>query len=202
MNIWRDGYLWEKGHWVNNKFGAASVAAIILELSARCKIDLTKINVNDLDESVEGFILSKCLSAKDAINILRINNFFDVVTTQSDMIRFIRRGYKTPYPVTSGMLLKISENSFIEQTDISKENILSKLKIHFINHADNYKNSYCQMDSENFSNKFTAEIRLPISLSALEAYRLGRLILNNALNEDKIIKFHLPISFIIDFFRN
>lgn len=61
MNIWRDGYLWEKGHWVNNKFGAASVAAIILELSGRCGIDSTKINVDDLDESVEGFILNKCL---------------------------------------------------------------------------------------------------------------------------------------------
>lgn len=194
MNVWRDGYLWVKGHWVNNKFGATSVAAIIHELSDKCGIELSKIDVSDLDESIEGIILNKSLSAFDIINILRISKFFDIVTIQQDIIKFIKRGYKAPYSIDSRDLVKISNNSYIIQSDISKSDIIDKLKIYFIDRVDEYKKNNCQISGENFSNKPTIMVRLPISFSSLEASRLGKLILNNALIENKIIEFDLPIT--------
>jgi len=58
MKFWKDGNLWEKGHWVNNKFGASSLASILLEISHRCGINITNIEVSSVDEAVEGFVLS------------------------------------------------------------------------------------------------------------------------------------------------
>ncbi|WP_316353930.1 baseplate megatron protein TIM-barrel domain-containing protein [Candidatus Trichorickettsia mobilis] len=84
MNIWRDGYLWEKGHWVNNKFGAASIAAIILELSERCGLNLNKIDVVTLDDIVEGVIFNRPMTITDAINILRVGYFFDITASAQD----------------------------------------------------------------------------------------------------------------------
>ncbi len=76
-NIWRDGNLWAKGHWVNNKFGACSLAAIILELSYKCGIPLKHIDISTLDEAVEGLVLNKALSCIDVINLLRITSIRD-----------------------------------------------------------------------------------------------------------------------------
>ncbi|MGI4776226.1 MAG: baseplate megatron protein TIM-barrel domain-containing protein, partial [Janthinobacterium lividum] len=145
MNIWRDGYLWEKGHWVNNKFGAANIAAIILELSNRCKINQANVDVNDLDDSIEGISFNKSMSANDAINILRISNFFDIKTTQGNKIAFIKRGLRRPCSVTSDILTKIRDNSYVERINISRKNIISKVHINYINRSDNYKKEYCQV---------------------------------------------------------
>jgi hypothetical protein len=71
MNVWRDGHLWEKGHWVNNKFGACSVASIILEISKKCGIDTNRVEVASVDQPVEGLLLSNRITAIDAINTLR-----------------------------------------------------------------------------------------------------------------------------------
>jgi len=109
MNIWRDQNLWDKGHWVNNKFGSCSLAAIILELSDRCGIKLENIDVSSLDESVEGLILDKTISVIDAIHSLRIPYFFDIITS-SNQIRFVKRGHNIVYQANSNMMIKMPDN--------------------------------------------------------------------------------------------
>ncbi|WP_341750730.1 glycoside hydrolase TIM-barrel-like domain-containing protein [Candidatus Tisiphia endosymbiont of Sialis lutaria] len=111
-NIWRDGNLWAKGHWVNNKFGACSLAAIILELSYRCGIPLNNIDVSTVDESVEGLVLNKALSCIDIINSLRIIYFFDIIAYQQQ-IKFAKRGYSPLCNISSKILVKLSSNSYL-----------------------------------------------------------------------------------------
>jgi hypothetical protein len=196
MKLWRDGYLWEKGHWVNNKFGACSLAAIILELSNRCNIKLEKIDVTELDESVEGLIIDRAISAMDTINILRIAYFFDIIANNGNIIKFVKRGQVSKYNINANMLVKAQDNSFLRQQIIPNENIISSIGLYYIDHANQYNNSFCQIYNENFSNKAKAIIRLPIALSSNEAARICQLILKNAAIETQIIKFTLPITFL------
>ena len=67
MNIWNDGYLWEKGHWINDKFGTATVASIILEISRRCKIDLENVEIKTIDEALMGAIFNNINSVNVTI---------------------------------------------------------------------------------------------------------------------------------------
>ncbi|RYE06569.1 MAG: hypothetical protein EOP33_00535 [Rickettsiaceae bacterium] len=195
LNIWADEYLWEKGYWVNNKFGAANVAAIILELSNRCGISYEKLDVSDLDQSIEGIVFDRCMSANDAINIVRVNSFFDIKTTQGNKISFVKRGLRIPYDIKSDMLIKFKDNSYLEIIEISRKSIISKIHINYIDRLNNYKQEYCQIDSEHSSNKIAKRIALPISFSKSEITRLGNLILDNAAIEDKVIKFEIPITY-------
>ena len=194
MNIWRDGYLWEKGHWVNNKFGAASIAAIILELSDTGGLNLDKIDVATLDDIVEGVIFNRPMTIIDAINILRVGYFFDITATTQDKIRFIKRGQNNLCPMVNQMLVKLSDSSYVEQQQVAKNDIISKLELYFIDRIKEYNHGYCHINSEHLSNKRNAVVKLPIALSVFEAERLGQLILKNAQVEDKIIKFILPIT--------
>lgn len=204
MNIWRDDYLWEKGHWVNNKFTAASLAAIISEFSVRAGINIEQVDAKSLDEAVQGVVFNKKLNIIDAINILRIGYFFDIVASAEDKIQFVKRGQNKPYEINSDSLMSLgrddyyssnnSGDNYLYQEEIALQSIISKLEISFIEQIKNYKIGYCQVNSENISTKATYSVKLPIIFSQPEAQRLGRLILKNALTEDKVIKFILPLT--------
>ncbi|WP_425363496.1 glycoside hydrolase/phage tail family protein [Candidatus Tisiphia endosymbiont of Hybos culiciformis] len=194
-NIWRDGNLWAKGHWVNNKFGACNLAAIILELSNRCGIPLNNIDISTVDETVEGLVLNKSLSCIDIINSLRIIYFFDIIAYQQQ-IKFIKRGYSPVCNISSKILVKLSSNSYLEQMEISKTSIIGKIELNFIDRYDDYNNGFCQINSENFSHRAIPVLKLPIILSYLEAERLGQLILKNAATETKVLRFIMPANFI------
>lgn len=191
-NIWRDGNLWEKGHWVNNKFGACSLASIILELSYRCGISAEKIDISTVDEALEGLVLTKALTCMDIINSLRIIYFFDCLANCQEQIKFIKRGSVHPYNISSSILVKQSNNTYLKQIDITKTSIISKLELYFINHHANYSDDFCKINNENISYVPTPVLKLPITLSYLEAERLGQQILQNANTETKILKFTIP----------
>ncbi|MFY9589569.1 baseplate megatron protein TIM-barrel domain-containing protein [Rickettsia endosymbiont of Halotydeus destructor] len=188
-NIWSDNHLWEKGHWVNGKFGVCSLAAIILELSNKCGIALHKVDISTIDETIEGLVLNKALSTIDIINSLRIFYFFDILANNHKQIKFIKRGYGDSHNLDQGALVKLSDNSYLKQTEIPKENIISKITINFIDRFNNYQNCYCYINNENSSNNPPLAIKIPVILSLADVERVGQLILKNAALESKIIKF-------------
>lgn len=192
MNIWRDGNLWEKGHWVNNKFGAASLAAIISEISVKNGLSLDNIDVSTLDEAVEGMILHNHFSGLDIINILRLSYFFDMVNHQS-AIKFIRRGCAAPYPINSDMIIENDHNNLLIE-EIANFEVINTIALSFLDHSDEYNVTNLQVTNENPSNKPAQNIQLPLVYSAQQAQSLAYLILKNAALENKIIKFNIAFT--------
>ena len=196
MNIWNDGYLWEKGHWVNDKFGTATVASIILEISHRCKIDLENVEIKTIDETLMGAIFNNHMSGKDAINILRSSYFFDINASHERIISFIKRGQSTPIIIKSDDLIKLSDNSYVNEINIAKEQILKKVDIYFQTYLKDYKTSYLHINNEELSNLQNAVLKLPLVISESEAAQIGNLLLKNAAAEKMILEFNLPISYL------
>ena len=196
MDIWKDGYLWEKGHWVNDKFGAASVASIILEISHRCKIDLKNIEVNTVDEALTGAFFNNQISGKDAINTLRSAYFFDISASNSLKISFVKRGQSSPSLIKSDDLVKLSKTTYVNEINIAKEQVLTKVDIYFQNQLNDYKTNYLHINTEEFSNLKNAVLRLPLVISESEAAEIGGLLLKNTAAEKMILEFNLPISYL------
>ena len=210
MNIWRDGYLWEKGHWVNNKFGSSSVASIILEISKKCGIDTNRVEVSSVDQPVEGFLLSNRITAIDAINTLRASYFFDINANDRDIIAFVSREHGKEIFVDSSEFLKLSNNSFIEEIDIPKDLTLKEIDFYFINQDDNYSTAYKYINNETSSYASKVTLRLPIAMTESEAQRICQMLLKNSHYEDRILKFILnsfdlklkPSDFVILNYQN
>ncbi len=195
MDIWKDGNLWEKGHWVNNKFGICSIAGIILEISKRCRLNLENIEVKNIDEVIEGVIFNNQTTGTDAINTLRSSYFFDISASKNQKITFMKRGQSKPIKINAEDLVKLSDNSYINETIISKEQIVSKIDIYFQNQLQDYMTNYLYVNSENISNKQNVSLHLPFVISSEEASRIAHMILKNAATENKILQFKLPISY-------
>ncbi|PCJ28989.1 MAG: hypothetical protein COA94_02995, partial [Rickettsiales bacterium] len=191
MRVWRDGNLWEKGHWVNNKFGTSNLGAILLEISLRSQINLDHVDVSTLDDTIEGFVLSNQMTAINAIDMLRASYFFDICGANQEMISFIKRGSARELSVSSSECLKLSDNSFIEEIEIPKEVTLDKVDLYFIDGSKEYSTNYIYVNNETNSYTDKATLRTPLVITEAEAKIMGELLLENASIEDKIISFIL-----------
>ena len=193
-NIWRDGYLWAKGHWVNNKFGASNVASIILEISHRCHLNIDDIDASTIDQPVEGFMLSNRVTGNEAIDILRASYFFDINTYCSELICFVKRGYQQEVSINSSECLKLTDTSYVDEIQIPSSSIINTIDLWFMNQENNYASSYKYFNYETASHVKKTAIRLPIAMTEAEAEQIGSLILHNAHTENRVIKFSIPTT--------
>ncbi len=190
-NIWSDGCLWEKGHWVNYKFGSSNLASILLEISDRCNLDIKTIDVSSVDEKIEGLIFSNNPTGLDAINTLRAGYFFDINAHYKNVISFKKRGSDKNAASINNIVMKLNDNSFTEITRTSDTEKINRLGIYYINNNDNYNPHYVRFNKELDSSSRDISLSLPIVLTSYEAQIIGSSILQNAYNENEIV--HLRI---------
>ncbi|WP_231555819.1 MAG: hypothetical protein RCG16_02760 [Rickettsia hoogstraalii] len=99
-----------------------------------------------------------------------------MIASECEKIKFLKRGAGNLEHLSSESLIKISDNSYLKQTEIPEENIISKLSINFIDRFNNYTNSYCYISNETGSNSPTLNVKIPIILSLPEIEKIGGLI--------------------------
>jgi hypothetical protein len=188
-NIWNDGYLWEKGHWVNYKFGSSNLASILLEISKRCGLDIDSIDVSSVDEKIEGLIFSNNISALNAINTLRAAYFFDINAQYKNIITFQKRGADKKIQIVNEQIMKLADNSHFEIVRTSEESKINLVNIYYINYNDTYNTHHEQLCYGSSSYQRDVIINLPIILTPSEASNIGKSILQNAHNETEAVRF-------------
>ncbi|KAF8818421.1 glycoside hydrolase/phage tail family protein [Rickettsia endosymbiont of Cardiosporidium cionae] len=196
LNIWADGYLWEKGHWVNNKLGHTTVAAIIADISQRAGIAEKSLKLEHIDQKIEGITFDRKITYIEAINNLRIGYFFDIVSNDSDYIVYITRSKAKAQYINTKDMIKISDTSLISISEIPTSSIINKIDLYYQNNTDNYQYKYLHTNSErNISYRNVMTLTIPIAMSESSAINLSNMILQNALGETHILSFILPISY-------
>src|SRR5208282_4307226 len=75
--IWNDGGNWQTGHWVEGKLGTSSLAAIITDICERAGLQSTDIDVSQITDLVEGYVVSAQQTYRDTIATLQAAYFFD-----------------------------------------------------------------------------------------------------------------------------
>jgi hypothetical protein len=105
---WRDGYNWQFGHWINGRLGAgSSLDAIMRQIMS--DYGWTNYDIGDLAGQLDGFIIDRVMSVRDAINSLEMIYFFD--TFESDgTIKFRHRG-------SLGSQTTVSKDLMVESGD-------------------------------------------------------------------------------------
>jgi hypothetical protein len=199
-SIWTDGYLWEKGHWVNNKFGLVSLASIVTSICKNAGILANQIDVKTLDIPVEGVIFNKNISAIDAINLLRCCYFFDMYQDQDKLI-FLKRGLSSILHIDEQDLIKLatsktkSSNS-LQLYEVTSNQAMNQISIGFINENKKYNldSAYINVDAQ--TDRKIHFLYLPILMSNIEAERISLMIISNSKVENKVLVFTLPVSYL------
>ncbi len=77
INVWSDGANWELGHWLNGRLGAAPLARLIDAIIA--PTGFSAYDASRLDGLVDGYIIDRPMSVREALEPLALAFFFDGV---------------------------------------------------------------------------------------------------------------------------
>lgn len=89
LSVWADGGNWELGHWLNGRVGGGSVAALVAQLLE--DYGFTRFDVGGLTGSLDGYMVDRIMSAREALSPLSLAYFIDAYES-GGLIHFVRRG--------------------------------------------------------------------------------------------------------------
>ncbi|MCE9650566.1 MAG: glycoside hydrolase/phage tail family protein [Parvibaculum sp.] len=107
-DIWSDGAVWRLGHWLNGRLGAAPLSDLVA--AAMGDVGFTDFDVSELAGTVEGFVIDRIMSPRDALSTLMLARFFDAAETQGT-IRFRHFGGEAAAMLAPGDLAVEDESA-------------------------------------------------------------------------------------------
>ena len=82
-DVWSDGANYAKGHWLNGRLGAVAIGDLIASIAAR--FGFVEVDVSSVEGLVDGFVLDRPMSARDALERLLQSFAIDVVESDGKL---------------------------------------------------------------------------------------------------------------------
>lgn len=89
LSVWADGGNWELGHWLTGRVGGGPLAAIVRQMLE--DYGFTRYEVSRLYGFLDGFIIDRIMSAREALQPLGLAYLFDAYES-GGLIQFAHRG--------------------------------------------------------------------------------------------------------------
>jgi len=89
-DIWADSPNWRLGHWLNGRAGSISLGALVRELCGRAGLDAVLVNVSELADIVQGYVITALESPRASISVFAQHFGFDAAES-GGVIRFVMR---------------------------------------------------------------------------------------------------------------
>ncbi len=194
-NVWGDGKLWSKGHWVNGKLGGASLTGIVAELSGRVGIASEDIDVGDLQKIIDGYVLNTRISSSNAISKLTDAMFFSGVESDG-ILKFKLFGKEQEIEISEDDLIKSENESGLVISYIPETYLPSKVDVNFISRESNYLVSSTSDGRDSIIAKQIYENNIPMVLTGSKAKTIAEISLADIWAAKKNYNFSLPLNFI------
>jgi hypothetical protein len=193
---WGDGYLWEKGHWLNGKLSGSSLEIVIADLCHRAGIDPKMIEFKNMDQKLGGMIIQGKSSIFNIIQMLRGAYFFDIAAN-FDTINFVRRGTSIPSALINQKELIKKDPYQLVIDQLASNELIGNIKLSYISDVHNYdlKNISHLENNRDFVSR-NAELNLPIIMSESDAKSIANILIKNANYEKEVLNFSLPFHYI------
>ena len=89
LSVWADGGNWELGHWLTGRVGGGPLAAIVRQMLE--DYGFTRYEVSRLYGFLDGFVIDRIMSAREALQPLGLAYLFDAYES-GGLIQFAHRG--------------------------------------------------------------------------------------------------------------
>ena len=88
-DVWADGENWQLGHWLNGRLGAAPLSELVQAILR--DVDFDHAETGELAGIVDGFVIDRIMSPRDALASLMLARFFEACESEG-AIRFRHLG--------------------------------------------------------------------------------------------------------------
>jgi hypothetical protein len=135
--VWRDGYLWSYGHWVNGKLGLSSLAAVVADLCYLSGLGEADIDVSQLRGLVDGYVVMNQKSARVVLEELQRAYFFDSVERAGQLV-FVPYAQEVNLRICDADLVMSKDNAPLLINYMSVAELPAVLELLFCNKHSNY----------------------------------------------------------------
>ncbi|MFO1169364.1 MAG: glycoside hydrolase/phage tail family protein [Hyphomicrobiaceae bacterium] len=193
LESWADGDNWPLGHWLTGRLAGGSLAAIVAAILD--DYGFARYSVNGLTGVLEGYVVDRVMSARQALQPLELAFAFDSYE-QSGTVRFAHRGRRTPAAVLAlDDLVETKPDVAPFQVVRGQETELpSAAKLTFIDGQESYRRGTAEARRATVASDRIATADLPIVLSPDRAQSIAERWLHESWSARQRLSLALPPS--------
>ena len=105
-NVWADGGNWQLGHWLTGRVAGNSLAVLVGAILRDCGV--TAFDAGALDGLVEGYVVDRPMSARQALSPLQVAYSFDGIESGEAIVFRHRGGHGAAVEITPEDLVETS----------------------------------------------------------------------------------------------
>ena len=192
-NVWNDGDVWKTGHWLQGKLGTSNLAAIVLDLAQRSGLQESDIDVSQISEMVDGYVINNQQTIRDAIEILRKAYFFDTVESDN-ILSCIPHGGDVVMSIEEDDLIP-ANNELCKITRTQEIELPKHINVVYLNRLANYQTATQYSQREITSSKEIETLDFPLVISDQIAKNIADITMFTDWTERTSYNFDLPIKY-------
>lgn len=133
--VWSDGANWQTGHWLNGRLEGVSLDRLLIALAGEIDASVGRAYVNGF---VDGYVLERSMSPRDAIDPLTALFGFDAVTGGGRLDFVARHG--TPLcDITADDLVPRKDGSLVAFSRAQESELPAEIALSFSDSENNYE---------------------------------------------------------------
>jgi hypothetical protein len=170
-SIWADGAAHRLGHWITGRVSASGLAEVVLEICARAGV--TGVDVSDLHGVVDGYVVERSMSAREALQPLMLTHGFDAYESGGKVV-FRMRGANPGRTVEEAGLVapKGAVTGPVERVRESAGAAQDVVRLSYIQAESDFRVGASEARLPAGSLHRVAESSLPVSLAGSKAQQL------------------------------
>lgn len=191
-DLWSDGGNYARGHWLNGRTAARSLASVVEEICQRSGV--LHYDVRRLFGYVRGYTVSSSDGARSALQPLMLAYGFDAVERDGILIFKNRDGRAIATVLPEKLAMVAEADGLIETSRAPAAEVAGRVRLNYVEANGDYEVRATEAifpDEATFS---TSQSELPLALTATE----GRAVVERWLAESRVARdgarFGLPLS--------
>lgn len=190
-DLWSDGPAWERGHWLNGRAGAVTLAACVRDICHAAGV--ADVDVSGLSGVVRGYVLTGSDSARAALQPLMLAYGFDAVE-RDGRLRFVMRDGMARATIRPEDLAVTDDLPGFEVTRHPDLQLSGRIRLSHIEAGADYASSTAEAILPDQDQNAVAESEFPLVLTRAEGRAIAERWLAEAQLARDAARFALPPS--------
>ena len=192
VEVWSDGPNYARGHWINGRAGARSLASVVDEICRHA--GLVHHDVTGLYGYVRGYISTDVADVRASLQPLMLRYAFDAIE-RDGVLRFRMRDGMGAVSVDPDRFALGGEfDGTLEQTREAEAEIAGRVRLGFVRADGNFENAIEEAVRPDEATHAVSTSQLPISLTLAEGRQVTERWLAEAATARDMIRIALPPS--------
>lgn len=166
-DVWSDGANYARGHWLNGRLGAVTIGDLIASIAAR--FGFVDVDVSSVEGLVDGFVLDRPMSARDALE--RLLQSFAIDTVESDgKLKFRSRRTLDQIVVADSDLIEEGvDQPVFQHTRAQETEMAAAVRLTYADSGIDYRSATVSRAMINTGSAREITVNLPAAISQSQA---------------------------------